>query len=223
MSQIAYAGSTTSTIGTVTPRAAASAITASLQPATTDFWIADESVPLATGGGWGSFTAAVLKFRPGFGKSYGTIGYELASGNANYAKMGAVYQAAWQCATTTAAGACPKTYTGVTASAAGTETGTVVANTVKFYVAVSIWCTQNKASGYQDYAFTAACDTGASTYASCFKITWFKGEWSQAVSNLAAPAAMTAATAADALTGIVGAQALAASTAAALAAAAALY
>jgi len=204
---------------TVTARGGTAIITASLQPATNNFWIADESVPLATGGGWGSFTAAVLKFRAGWGKSFGTIGYD----STGTSTMGAVYQAAWQCGSTTAGGACPKTYTSASMSSGGTETSTVVANTTKFYVAVSLWNTKNPSSSFVNHAFTAACDTTAVAGASCFKIIWTKGTWSTAYSKLVAPAAMTAATAADALTGIVGAQALAASAAAAFAAAAALY
>jgi len=63
--------------------------------------------------------------------------------------MGAAYTAAWQCATTSGGtGACPSAYTSVSISAAGTATTTVSANTVKFYVAVSIWSTQNPSSGY---------------------------------------------------------------------------
>jgi len=135
-SQIAYPDNS-ATPPTLVARTSAGTITKALQPATTDFWIADESVPLATGGGWGSFTAAVLKFRAGWGKSYGTIGYNKTADST----MGAVYQAAWQCGSTTAGGACPKTYTGSLISAAGTATSTVVANKVKFYVAISLWST----------------------------------------------------------------------------------
>jgi len=67
-------------------------INSALQPATNQFWLVDDSVPLATGGGWGSFTAAVLTYRKGWGKSFGTIGYE---DNTDSAKMGAVYKQAW--------------------------------------------------------------------------------------------------------------------------------
>lgn len=86
--------------------AGATQINSALQPASNEFWIVDDSTPLATGGGWGSFTASVIKYRKDWGKSYGTIGYE-DTANADYAKMGAVYNALWQCASTTAAGACP--------------------------------------------------------------------------------------------------------------------
>ena len=87
--------------------AGASVITEALQPATNQFWIVDDSVPVATGGGWGSFTSAILTYRNGWGKSYGTIGYESITANTDYAKMGASYNALWQCGTTTAGGACP--------------------------------------------------------------------------------------------------------------------
>lgn len=69
----ASAGVTTAGIVT----AAGAAITVASQPTTQTFWINGEKASLATGGGWGSFTAASLRYRNGWGKSYGTIGYEL--------------------------------------------------------------------------------------------------------------------------------------------------
>lgn len=69
-------------------------INKALQPKTNEFWLVDDSVPLQTGGGWGSFTAAVIKYRDGWGKSFGTIGYEKVSGT-TYAEKGAVYKQAW--------------------------------------------------------------------------------------------------------------------------------
>jgi len=63
---------TTATAIQTTP---ASTITATAQPTHAQFWINGEGAALASGGGWGSFTAAVIKFRDGWGKSYGTIGY----------------------------------------------------------------------------------------------------------------------------------------------------
>jgi len=53
-----------------------STIVVASQPTTAEFWLNDDAPSLASGGGWGSFTAAVLTFRSGWGKSYGTIGYE---------------------------------------------------------------------------------------------------------------------------------------------------
>jgi len=57
----------------------AAKITTGVQPTTSKFWIYGEDAALASGGGWGSFTAAVIKFRDGWGKSYGTIGYSDAT------------------------------------------------------------------------------------------------------------------------------------------------
>lgn len=196
--------------------AGAAVITETLQPTTNMFWVVDDTVPLATGGGWGSFTAAVLKYRKDWGKSYGTIGYENVS-NASYSAMGASYNALWQCGTTTAGGACPQKYTGASANLPGTA-GAPTANAVTFYVALSLWSVKSAAA---DYKFSTTCT--ASGTGSCFKLTWVKGSWTTAINAVVAPAAMAAATAADTLTGVVGAQALAASTAAAFAAAAALY
>jgi hypothetical protein len=199
--------------------AGAAIITAGLQPATNQFWIVDDSVPLATGGGWGSFTASVLKYRDAWGKSYGTIGYQ-STASASYKAMGAVYTDLWQCGTTTGTttGACPMNYSATnSAQLAGTPEPPSV-NTVKFYVAVSLWSTKSNAT---DYAFTSTC--AATAASSCFKLMFVTGTWNDVLNKIAAPAAMAAGTAADSLTGIVGAQALAASAAAALAAAAALY
>jgi hypothetical protein len=70
-------------------------IVAGSQPGTAEFWLADEGPSLASGGGWGSFTAAVLKFRNGWGKSYGTIGWEQVSANTSWNSYGAVYNQNW--------------------------------------------------------------------------------------------------------------------------------
>lgn len=69
-------------------------ITVASQPTTQTFWINGEAASLATGGGWGSFTAAAMKFRDGWGKSYGTIGYELMTGT-NAKLKSAVYNQSW--------------------------------------------------------------------------------------------------------------------------------
>merc|ERR1711918_146553 len=96
-------------VRTTIETASGTAITSSLQPATNEFWISTESVPLASGGGWGSFTAAVLNFRDGFGKSYGTIGYE-SSTNTSYSAMGAAYNPKFYCTTAAVAGSCTAPY-----------------------------------------------------------------------------------------------------------------
>jgi hypothetical protein len=132
--------------------------------------------------------------------------------------MGAAYNQKFYCAATAAAGNCQSGYTGTYGVTAGTA-GAASINTVNLYVAISIWSVSSTATT----DFTAACDTGTVSTASCFTLQWVKGTWSTVYNGLSAPASMTAATAADSLTGIVGAQALAASAAAAFTAAAALY
>lgn len=103
---------------------ATTTITAATQPAANNFWITDDSVPLATGGGWGSFTAAVLSWRENWGKSYGTIGYESSTNNTKWNTMGAVYNPKLYCIATSTAAPCQKTYSAATSAAAGTGTGT---------------------------------------------------------------------------------------------------
>lgn len=75
--------------------AGVSTINSALQPTTNQFWMYDDSVALQSGGGWGSFTATVMKYRNGWGKSYGTIGYESTTSNTSFGDMGAVYKQAW--------------------------------------------------------------------------------------------------------------------------------
>jgi len=65
------------------------------QPTTAEFWINSDAPSLASGGGWGSFTSSILKYREGWGKSYGTIGYEKIASNANWKNMGSVYDNSW--------------------------------------------------------------------------------------------------------------------------------
>jgi len=65
------------------------------QPTSAQFWLADETPSLNSGGGWGSFTAAALTFRDGWGKSYGTIGYEDGTANTAYGDVAQVYDQHW--------------------------------------------------------------------------------------------------------------------------------
>jgi len=61
-------------------------------PSAGGFWTnqaAAESV-----GGWGSFTAQIISFKSGFGKSFGTIGF---SGDAKKELMSQVWYMPWMC------------------------------------------------------------------------------------------------------------------------------
>jgi len=68
----------------------AAGITSTVQPTTQEFWINGSGAALATGGGWGSFTAATINWRNAWGKSYGTIGYG-PTATTGWNAMGAVY------------------------------------------------------------------------------------------------------------------------------------
>merc|ERR1711918_251240 len=144
------------------------------------------------GGGWGSFTAAVLTFRDGFGKSYGTIGYE-SSTNTSYSAMGAAYNPKFFCTSAAVAGSCTAPYGSATVSSAGTA-GTPVANATMLYVAISLWSAGSDATTFN---FTKECTTTSAANVSCLQLTWVKGTWSTTMSGLTAPASMAAAAAAD--------------------------
>lgn len=192
--------------------------TGATQPTAANFWTSEQAALVA--GGWGSFTAATIKYRNGWGKSFGTIGYSNAS-TTGWNGLGQVYNQLWQCShagtgstfspTPTATTACPLNYTAIATSATPSD------NAVYFYVALSVWAVAITATGTANQ-FTAT--TGASN--SAFALEFTIGTWSSAL-QLAAPGAMAAATAASSLTGVAGAHALAASAAAALATAATLY
>jgi len=63
------------------------------QPTNQEFWL---SLPAAQSiGGWGSFTAQILKYREGWGKSFGTLGY---SGDADKEAISQVWNYKWMCA-----------------------------------------------------------------------------------------------------------------------------
>lgn len=193
-------------------------VTGATQPTAANFWTSEQAALVA--GGWGSFTAATIKYRNGWGKSFGTIGYSDA-GTTGWNGLAQVYNQQWQCShsgsgstfavTPSATTACPATYTAI----AGTL-GTAANNTVNFYVALSVWAVKSSATGVVTIFGTSG------TNSSNFSLEFTIGTWSSAL-QLAAPGAMAAATAASSLTGVAGAHALAASAAAALATAAALY
>jgi hypothetical protein len=174
-----------------------------------------------TVGGWGSFTAQVLRYRDQWGKSFGTIGY---SGDSNKNALSAVWNYTWTCGATalsapSTTSPCDASYTyATTVSETWTTTTTPsVANTTTLVSVVTLWSSSNRLTGAQ---------TAVSEYAwvnNSFAINWLPGSFSTSLVSLTAIAAPVAATAAKGLSGVAGAQALAATSAAALAVAAALY
>ena len=173
-----------------------------------------------TVGGWGSFTAQVLRYRNLWGKSFGTIGYSGAATN----DLSAVWNYKWTCATTDEAKGpgttpCDATYGG--SNATPSTTPGAENTTVSLISVVSLWSTANKME--TSTTNSALIDITAFSVASSFKLTWTPKAWSGSLVALTAIAAPVAATAAKGLSGVAGAQALAATSAAALAVAAALY
>jgi hypothetical protein len=171
-------------------------------------------------GGWGSFTAQIFRFRDGWGKSFGTIGY---SAGASALEMGQAWNYKWMCgaaqATENVGKPCDATWSFLAADSTTIPSPTTTAiNAVPLVSVVSLWSLGNSGT-----LFAASGNLGLWSTKSDFKITFAAGAWSDGFSKLTALAAPTAPVAAKSLTGLAGAQALAASTAAALAAAAALY
>jgi len=171
-----------------------------------------------TTGGWGVFTAQVMTYRNGWGKSFGTIGY---SGDANKTNKSVAWWYPWTCSTTATTGVagtlCDKLYTTTAANKVAPATATSNAvNAVPLYVAVSLWSLGNGGSSAPAYE-------GFPVGKNDLIITFIPSAWDNSIIGYTAFSSPTATTAASSLTGIAGAQALAASAAAALAAAAALY
>jgi len=169
-------------------------------------------------GGWGSFTAQMIRYRAGWGKSFGTIGYS-GDATSNIA-MSQVWNYKWMCAAantaSTPSAACDATYTTAAVDSLVATPGSTAANVassgVMFVVAITLWSNGNINSGTQtDFDWLNK---------QSLKLTWTASAWASTLQGLSTIAAPTAATAASSLTGLAGAQALAASTAAALAAAA---
>jgi len=197
------------------------------QPTAQQFWTSLDAAQ--TIGGWGNWTATILTYREGWGKSFGTIGY---SGQATASGLSVVWNPDWACgagspaASASATTACQKTYTAVQAAdtsatiasravSGGFTNANGTAGAARLVVVVSLWSLGNTSTA----AFTNDVWTGKQS----LQLTWTGAPWSTALATLSAIAAPTAAADAASLSGIAGAQALAASTAAALAAAAALY
>lgn len=190
---------------------ATAAYAATSNPTAQQFWT--NITAAQTVGGWGSFTAQVLRFRNGWGKSFGTIGYSGAATN----DMSVVWNYMWTCAASTSAPGttpCDGTYTGTIAANTATPTA---ANLTTLVSVVSLWSTANVDSSNNAVAAYAFSTQSTMT------LTWLPGAWSGSLVALKAIDAPAAASAAKGLSGVAGAQALAATSAAALAVAAALY
>jgi hypothetical protein len=82
----AYSGYYRATPIDVATWTGAATTTTSATPKAAQFW--SNLSAAQTVGGWGSFTATVFKFRNGWGKSFGTLGY---SGDANSLNMSDVW------------------------------------------------------------------------------------------------------------------------------------
>merc|ERR1711998_289671 len=83
------------------------------QPTAQQFWTSLSAAQ--TIGGWGSWTAHILAYRAGWGKSFGTIGYSGGSSSG----LSAVWKYQWTCAsgsTQSTTTPCEQTFTGVTSS-----------------------------------------------------------------------------------------------------------
>lgn len=208
------------------------------QPTAQEFWYSADAAQ--TIGGWGAWTAQLLTYREGWGKSFGTIGYSWNDASGNATKMGQVWNQRWMCnsgGSASATTACAAPYS-VSADATSGTAQSVVANTgattstgsfgwgqARFVSVVSLWSLGDAQTGggfaTSGAWYNAACTTACQQ---SFVLTWSKATWSTELPLLsAAITAPAAPTAASSLTGIAGAQALAASAAAALATAAALY
>lgn len=116
------------------------------QPTAQQFWTSLSAAQ--TIGGWGSWTAHILAYRAGWGKSFGTIGY---SGGSSSGALSAVWKYEWTCGGSSSATQgptvpCQKTYAGVAntaASTAVTGTPTPTNATARLMVVVSLWSLGN--------------------------------------------------------------------------------
>jgi len=210
---VAYSGYTRATAENVANFANNSAVLSlAASPTASQFWT--NITAAQTVGGWGSFTATILRYRKGWGKTFGTIGYDGST-----TAMADVWNYKWTCTAVTnvvsTTSQCAPTYTSTTAGLTATTTVAPAINAINMVVAVSLWSTANSATATAPQTF-AATHNG-------FSITFTSGAWASGIVGLTPIAAPTAAVAAKSLTGIAGAQALVASSAAALAVAAALY
>jgi len=126
-----------------------SAYVLAAQPTNQQFWTSLDAAQSI--GGWGSFTAQIITYREGWGKSFGTIGY---SGDAAKETMSQVWNYKWMCGTAsgvspTANQACDATYSTTTDATAATSpyTTTAANTTFTFFVAISLWSNGNTGTG----------------------------------------------------------------------------
>lgn len=201
------------------------------QPASNTWWLSLDAAQSI--GGWGSWTAQVMTYRAGWGKSFGTIGF----GGGTQNTMNYVWNNNWMCAdrgtavTQSDTSPCGQnTYTAGSGSSVDAPVGTVAnvtgaalnksGNTasVQFVVAVSLWSLGNVRTTSGSAADITTTDWATSND---LKVTFTGQNWGTELSALTAAISYnTAPSPADTLSGIAGAQALAASSAAVLALAA---
>jgi hypothetical protein len=195
----------------------------SAQPTSNQFWTSLDAAQSV--GGWGVWTAQIMTYRSGWGKSFGTIGFseDVASSF--------VWRNNWMCIDSTQGDtlACAnnKVVSGGTA-AAPADTVTAVtdfnestkAGAAQFISVISLWALGDKNS---DSTINTAWNSPNKPWngVSDFKVTFTGASWSATLPALTAAISYdTAPGAANSLKGIAGAQALAASSAAVLAIAA---
>ena len=109
------------------------------QPTNQQFWTSLDAAQ--TIGGWGSFTASVLRFRNGWGKSFGSIGYGPGTQT-----MSQVWDYTMMCGSTTSlasqssASACDKAYTvSANASVSSSSLDTTANSAYTFVMVISLW------------------------------------------------------------------------------------
>ena len=116
---------------------------AAASPTASQFWTSLAAAQ--TVGGWGSFTATILRYRKGWGKTFGTIGYDGST-----TAMGDVWNYKWTCTAITnevsTTSQCAPTYTSTTAGLTATTNVAPAINTINMVVAVSLWSTANTAT-----------------------------------------------------------------------------
>lgn len=196
------------------------------QPASNQFWLSLDAAQSI--GGWGSWTAQIMTYRAGWGKSFGTIGFGGGAQN----KMNFVWNNNWMCpdlspaVTQSNTSACSQNvFTAGSGNSVDSPVQTIANVTVfnktglttsaQFVLCVSLWSLGDANS--DSPTLTAAGWNGKSD----LKLTFTGQNWgtelpalTTAINYSSTPAA------ADTLSGIAGAQALAASSAAVLALAA---
>jgi len=141
---VAYSGYTRATAENVANFANNSGVLSlAASPTASQFWT--NITAAQTVGGWGSFTATILRYRKGWGKTFGTIGYDGST-----TAMADVWNYKWTCTAVanvvSTTSQCAPTYTSTTAGLTTTTTVAPAINGINMVVAVSLWSTANTAT-----------------------------------------------------------------------------